>query len=148
MVWDLLWQSRDGSRDMEIRHTLGDALELVYRYLREGQDIVEIGEVGKTAAISGNEIKHLFGPAALAKSRPGIASEPLEHADGLAPYQVYFRGSAGICDSEQFRAEGDGTAVIIAELLADTRSHRCLGFELWRGNRQVCIRRIPPRPSA
>jgi hypothetical protein len=133
---------------MEIRHTLGDALELVYRYLREGQKIIEIGEVGKTAVISGKEMRHLFGPVASTKNRPAVASQPLEHAYGLAPYQVYFRGPTGISGGEQFRAEGDGTALIIAELLADTRSGRCLGFELWRGNRQVCIRRIPPRPSA
>ena len=74
MVWYLLWRTTAGSRDMEVRHTLRDALELAYRYLREGQDIIEIGEVGKAAVISAKEMRHLFGPAGGTKCAVSFAA--------------------------------------------------------------------------
>jgi len=61
-------------------------------------------------------------------------------------YRMYFRDAAGISGRVDFDAEDDPVAMTTAELLADACSDKCGGFELWQDTRQLCDRRMLPRP--
>jgi hypothetical protein len=62
-------------------------------------------------------------------------------------YRMYFRDAAGINGRIDFDAEDDHIAMTTAELLADACSDKCSGFELWQDFRQLCDRRMLPRPQ-
>jgi hypothetical protein len=62
-------------------------------------------------------------------------------------YRMYFRDAAGISGRVDFDAEDDQVAMTTAELLADACSDKCGGFELWQDTRQLCDRRMLPRPA-
>jgi hypothetical protein len=61
-------------------------------------------------------------------------------------YRMYFRDAAGISGRVDFDAENDHVAMTTAELLAVACSDKCGGFEVWQDTRQLCDRRMLPRP--
>jgi hypothetical protein len=73
---------------------------------------------------------------------------PLEKRAVLSPgkwesgmsYRIFFRAQAAIVGRDDFEAESDQTASIIAEALCDACSDSCDSFELWQGTRAVSAR--------
>lgn len=62
--------------------------------------------------------------------------EPAREPDPL--YRVYFRTSFGnIAARDDFTAENDWSALVIASELCDACSDICVSFELWQGLRRV-----------
>src|SRR5690348_2510541 len=56
----------------------------------------------------------------------------------LSSYRVYFRTTRGtIAGREDFKAEGDWSAQVIATELLDACSDVCASFELWDGTRRL-----------
>lgn len=56
----------------------------------------------------------------------------------MATYRMYFLGRTGaILGRDDFAAESDGSAILIAEVLCAACSDVCDGFELWQGTRRV-----------
>lgn len=55
----------------------------------------------------------------------------------MATYRLYFRESSGIVGRDDFDADDDASALMVAQALADACSDRCTDFELWQ-----CTRRI------
>jgi len=56
----------------------------------------------------------------------------------LAFYRVYFRSHAGtILGRDEFEAEDDRSAQVIAEILGDACSDISQSFDLWQGARRV-----------
>jgi hypothetical protein len=56
----------------------------------------------------------------------------------MARYRVYFvNWNASIAGWDDFDAEDDAQAAVIARLLRHACSDRCAGFELWKGVRRV-----------
>jgi hypothetical protein len=70
--------------------------------------------------------------AAAAKSDcPAVEPRP-------ASYRIYFRTSRGmLAGREEFVAEDDWSALVIATELVDACSDVCVSFELWEGTRRV-----------
>jgi hypothetical protein len=55
-------------------------------------------------------------------------------------YRIFFRAQGAIVGRDDFEAESDQTATIIAEALCHACSDRCDSFELWQGTRAVNAR--------
>ena len=56
----------------------------------------------------------------------------------MARYRVYFvNWNASVAGRDDFDAEDDAQAAVIARLLRHACSDRCAGFELWQGARRV-----------
>ena len=56
----------------------------------------------------------------------------------MARYRVYFvNWNASIAGRDDFDAEDDAQAAVIARLLRNACSDRCAGFELWQGAHRV-----------
>lgn len=56
----------------------------------------------------------------------------------VAFYRIYFRGGTGaIVGREDFAANDDDRALLIAEALCDACSDVCTGYELWQGTRRI-----------
>jgi hypothetical protein len=55
-------------------------------------------------------------------------------------YCIFFRAQGAIVGRDDFGAESDQAATIIAEALCDACSDSCDGFELWQGSRAVGAR--------
>jgi hypothetical protein len=64
----------------------------------------------------------------------------------MITYRIYFRSSSRIVGREDFTADDDRTAVVIAEILYDACSDKCDSFGLWRGTHCVVGRGVLPRP--
>jgi hypothetical protein len=69
-----------------------------------------------------------------------LALKPERDAAGrrdLPLYRIFLRGDGAILGREDFEAEGDRAAMILAEVLCDACSDVCDFFELWQGCRRV-----------
>jgi hypothetical protein len=55
----------------------------------------------------------------------------------MVSYRVFLRGQAAILGREDFEAENDQAAIILAEVICDACSDICDFFELWQGSRRV-----------
>ncbi len=56
----------------------------------------------------------------------------------MVPYRIYFRSQSGsIVGREDFHAESDGAATLLAGLLGEACSDMCDSFEVWHGTRRV-----------
>jgi hypothetical protein len=55
-------------------------------------------------------------------------------------YRIFFRAQGAIVGRDDFEAESDRAASMIAEVLCDACSDRCDSFELWQGSRPVGAR--------
>ncbi len=55
----------------------------------------------------------------------------------MALYRIFLRGQAAILGREDFKAETDQAAIILAEVICDACSDICDFFELWQGGRHV-----------
>lgn len=76
--------------------------------------------------------------AAEIAARAPLVNEP------LSSYRVYFRTSGGaIAGREEFEADGDWSALMIASALFEACADICTCFELWNGARRVD--KDPPR---
>lgn len=62
-------------------------------------------------------------------------------------YRVFFRHNSDIVGREDFEAEDDATAMVMASLLCDACSDVCERFELWQGVRRVDTS-VRARPKA
>ena len=64
----------------------------------------------------------------------------------MATYRLYFRDDDwAIVGRDDFEAEDDRRAVLIALTLCDACSDRCAGYGLWEGTRRVALS-FPIRP--
>lgn len=56
----------------------------------------------------------------------------------MISYRVYFRAPEGaIRGRDDFEAEDDQTAAVVAKLLCDACSDHCAAYDLWQGVRRV-----------
>jgi hypothetical protein len=63
----------------------------------------------------------------------------------MPSYRTYFRGGGVIVGRDDFDADGDKAALLIASKLRDACSDVCDTFELWQGGRRV---HWPPNSAA
>jgi hypothetical protein len=83
-------------------------------------------------------------PRQIATSYHLVATRGNERARAMAVYRIYFRSRAGsIQGRDEFHAEHDRQALLIAELLCEACGDICDNFELWQGARLVEM----PQPS-
>jgi hypothetical protein len=73
------------------------------------------------------------------------ALEPFGEACLMPSYRTYFRGGGVIVGRDEFDADADKAALLIARNLRDACSDVCDTFELWQGTRRVAW---PPNPAA
>lgn len=71
--------------------------------------------------------------------RKGVGPGWLQaHSAPHPPYRIYLRGpSDNIVGREDFEAEGDEAAMVLARLLYQACNDVAQRFELWQGGRQV-----------
>ena len=60
----------------------------------------------------------------------------------MARYRIYFFGVEEIIGRHDFEADGDPTAVQMAQALFDVCSDTCQSFDLWRSSKHISVPRL------
>ena len=60
----------------------------------------------------------------------------------MARYRIYFFGVEEVIGRHDFEADGDPTAVQMAQALFDVCSDTCQSFDLWRSSKHISVPRL------
>jgi len=61
----------------------------------------------------------------------------------MSTYRVFFRNASGIVGRQDFVADDDDAAVVVADILCNACSDCCTSFEVWDGGCRIVAPRTP-----